>query len=434
MAARCPSSSCQPSATIDTDSIPHSRCRRSPKTRPVPRRRWIPPRIALSLAVLAFVASFGGYATAERHVPAAAHLLARPASYNSDEAYSSSGLDDAAEAVVVERAAVSVPVMQEEEEEKEEKEVVNLRTRRRLRRGGASASSLAAAANADQDTKGGAETEVLATASKKGLSERASGTTNSDDSSSPLPSPFDNLVPSAFKVPGGSSSCPKFMAGLLSDPTFKRCYPISMLMQTSTGFFNAQKQLVSIVKVLDATCAPDVTKCTDFLNQAAQNLTLDANCKSEFDQNQTQILQAYRGLRAYNVLYSAACLQNPTTNSYCFANAVTNLSTPSNTYLYFMPYGMSLPGASKPSCNWCTQTTMAIYHSASADRDQPVASKYEDAASQVNTLCGPSFVNASLPVAESAGVLRVRAPSGVSVVVMSAFSALVVVSGMGMFP
>ncbi|KAG6235151.1 hypothetical protein E4U24_008380 [Claviceps purpurea] len=416
MAARCPSSSCQPPATIDTDSIPHSRCRRSLKTRPVSRRRWIPPRIALSLAVLAFVASFGGYATAERHAPAAAHLLARPASYNSEEAYPSSGLDDAVEAVVVERAAASVPVMQEEEE------VVNVRTRRRVRRGGAAAT---ANANADEDAKGGAEVEVLATASMKGLSERASGTTNGDDSSSPLPSPFDNLVPSAFKVPGGSSSCPKFMAGLLSDPTFKRCYPISMLMQTSTGFFNAQKQLVSIVKVLDATCAPDVTKCTDFLNQAAQNLTLDANCKSEFDQNQTQILQAYRGLRAYNVLYSAACLQNPTTNSYCFANAVTNLSTPSNTYLYFMPYGMSLPGASKPSCNWCTQTTMAIYHSASADRDQPVASKYEDAASQVNTLCGPSFVNASLPVAESAGVLRARAPSEVGAM-MSALFALVV--------
>ncbi|KAG6087564.1 hypothetical protein E4U30_002593 [Claviceps sp. LM220 group G6] len=422
MAARCPSSSCQPSATIDTDSIPRSRCRRSPTKRPVPRRRWIPPRIALSLAVLAFVASFGGYATAERHAPAAAHLLARPASYNSEEPYPSSGLDDAAEAVVVEKAAASVPVMQEEK-------VVNVRTRRRVRRGGASASSLATAASADEDTKAGVEGEVLATASKKGLLERASGTTNGDDASSPLPSPFDNLVPSAFKVPGGSSSCPKFMAGLLSDPTFKRCYPISMLMQTSTGFFNAQKQLVTIVKVLDATCAPDVTKCTDFLNQAAQNLTLDANCKAEFDQNQTQILQAYRGLRAYNVLYSAACLQNPTTNSYCFANAVTNLSTPSNTYLYFMPYGMSLPGASKPSCNWCTQTTMAIYHSASADRDQPVASKYEDAASQVNTLCGPSFVNASLPVAESAGGLRARPPSGMSAV-MSALSALAAV---GMF-
>ncbi|KAG5921444.1 hypothetical protein E4U61_006745 [Claviceps capensis] len=430
MAARCPSSSCQPSATIDTDSIPHSRCRRSPTKRPVSRRRWIPPRIALSLAVLAFVASFGDYATAERHAPAAAHLLARPASFNSEGAYSSSGLDDTAEAVVGERAAASVPVMQEVEEE-EEVVVVNVRARRRVRRGHASASSLPAAANAnaDEDTKGGAEVEVLATASKKGLLERASETTNGDDSSSPLPSPFDNLVPSAFKVPGGSSSCPKFMAGLLSDPTFKRCYPISMLMQTSTGFFNAQKQLVSIVKVLDATCAPDVTKCTDFLNQAAQNLTLDANCKSEFDQNQTQILQAYRGLRAYNVLYSAACLQNPTTNSYCFANAVTNLSTPSNTYLYFMPYGMSLPGASKPSCNWCTQTTMAIYHSASADRDQPVASKYEDAASQVNTLCGPSFVNASLPIAESAGALRARASSEVGAMMSALFASVVV----GMF-
>ncbi|KAG6039912.1 hypothetical protein E4U41_001819 [Claviceps citrina] len=272
---------------------------------------------------------------------------------------------------------------------------------------------------------GGIEHDELSTASTA-LSERASGT-SSDGGSSPLPSPFDNLVPSAFQIPGGGDSCPKFMSTLLSDPTFKRCYPISMLIQTSSGFFNAQKQLVSLVQVLDAACAPDVTQCTDFLSQAARNLTLEANCQNEYEQNQTQVLLAYRGLRAYNVMYSATCLQNPAANSYCFADAVTNQTNPSNTYLYFMPYGLSLPGASKPTCNWCTQTTMAIYHSAAADRDRPVASKYEDAAQQVNTLCGPSFVNSSLPAAESAALLSVGAPSGYGLV-MSALFAWVLVA------
>lgn len=47
---------------------------------------------------------------------------------------------------------------------------------------------------------------------------------------------------------------------------------------------------------------------------------------------------------------------------------------------------------------------MSIYHSASADRSQFVAPKYEDAARQVNTLCGPNFVNLTLPAAENGGM------------------------------
>lgn len=125
------------------------------------------------------------------------------------------------------------------------------------------------------------------------------------------------------------------------------------------------------------------------------------NCKTEVDQNQTLVLQAYHGLLAYKTLYAATCLQNPSTSQYCFANAVTNLNTPSDAYLYFMPYGLALPGSSNPSCSWCTQQTMDIYYSASADRSELVASVYADAARQVNTLCGPNYVNGTLPPASS---------------------------------
>ncbi|QUC19453.1 uncharacterized protein UV8b_03694 [Ustilaginoidea virens] len=243
----------------------------------------------------------------------------------------------------------------------------------------------------------------------------------SSSNSPPLPSPFDTPVPSAFQLPGRGTSCPTFIYTLLSNPTFKSCYPLSMLMQTSTGFFNAEKQLVSLVRVLDASCAADVTSCSSFLGKAAQNLTADGNCKSEFDQNQTQVIQAYRGLKAYKVLYSATCLQNPITNSYCFANAVTNLSTPSDSYLYFMPYGLALPGASTPTCSWCTQNTMSVYHSAAADRRQPVASKYEDAARQINTICGPNFVNLTLP-SPASEALAIVIPSYIVVLANAIFA------------
>lgn len=156
--------------------------------------------------------------------------------------------------------------------------------------------------------------------------------------------------------------------------------------------------------MLDATCKADVASCSDFLTKAAQNLTASANCKAEIDQGQSLVLQAWRGLRAYKILYSATCLQDPSTNMYCFASAVTNVTAPSDSYLYFLPYGLALPGASSPSCNWCTQETMAIYNAASADKQQFVASNYEDAARQVNTICGPGFVNGTLPKGAAAAV------------------------------
>jgi hypothetical protein len=155
------------------------------------------------------------------------------------------------------------------------------------------------------------------------------------------------------------------------------------------------------VRVLDATCKADSSSCATFFDQAATNLTMANNCKTEVEQNQTLVLQAYDGLLAYRTLYAATCLQNPTSSQYCFANAVTNLNTPSDAYLYFLPYGLALPGSSNPSCSWCTQQTMDIFYSASADRKQLVAGVYQAAAHQVNTLCGPTYVNGTLPPASS---------------------------------
>lgn len=157
--------------------------------------------------------------------------------------------------------------------------------------------------------------------------------------------------------------------------------------------------------MLDETCAADVDSCNNFMSTAAKNLTSDDNCKDEYNDGLTTVMQAYRGLVSYETIYTATCLQDPDTDSYCFANAVTNLSTPSDAYLYFLPYDLELPGSSSPTCNWCNKETMAFYHAASADRDQPVANTYESAARQINTLCGPDFVNSTLPEAsEDAGV------------------------------
>src|SRR5687768_950093 len=128
------------------------------------------------------------------------------------------------------------------------------------------------------------------------------------------------------------------------------------------------------------------------MRNAASNLTESENCETEWENGLTTVMQAYRGLMAYEMMYAATCLQDPDTENYCFATAVTNTSTPSDTYLFFLPYNLSMPGSSTPSCTWCNQEIMGIFHSAAANRRQLIATTYEGAARQVNTMCGQGFV------------------------------------------
>lgn len=104
-------------------------------------------------------------------------------------------------------------------------------------------------------------------------------------------------------------------------------------------------------------------------------------------------------------MYSATCLQNPESQNYCFATAVTNTSNPSDIYFYSMPYNLSLPGSSTPSCGFCTDETMGIFHAATADSSMPIAATYPEAARQVNTICGPDFVNGTALSAGRLGVV-----------------------------
>ena len=133
----------------------------------------------------------------------------------------------------------------------------------------------------------------------------------------------------------------------------------------------------------------------------ANNLTSPENCGLDYTAQNPTVLAAHTGLIAYKPLYTASCLKNPSTSSYCFADAVTNASSPTDSYVYYLALNTSLPGGSQPTCNTCLQDTMAIFDAAAANRSQPVASTYVAAAQQINVNCGPGFVNASIPAALS---------------------------------
>lgn len=53
-------------------------------------------------------------------------------------------------------------------------------------------------------------------------------------SASPLPSPLDGGLSSNFSKPSsGTNNCPTFFDDFLANPTFKQCYPFSLLLQVS---------------------------------------------------------------------------------------------------------------------------------------------------------------------------------------------------------
>lgn len=218
---------------------------------------------------------------------------------------------------------------------------------------------------------------------------------------SPLPSPFDGGITSNFT----STTCPTFFDNMLADPQLQECYPVSLMLQSSQSFFEAEKSIVSISTVLDHACASDVIRCTDYLASVAANLTDSSNCGQDYEANNPLIREAYLGLVSYQVVYSATCLKERDTAVYCFANSVTNQTNPTETYFYYLPLNSTLPGGTVPICAPCLQQTMEIYQVATANRKQPIAETYDSAAEQVNTLCGPNFANTTMPeaIVSSAG-------------------------------
>ncbi|KAJ2901033.1 uncharacterized protein MKZ38_002159 [Zalerion maritima] len=216
---------------------------------------------------------------------------------------------------------------------------------------------------------------------------------------SPLPSPFDGNLAANFQGNDGNGACPSFINSFLTNSTFKACYPFSLLVQGSQSFFEAEKSAVAMTQILQVSCNASVSECTLYLEGLAEQLIEDGVCLEDYEMENQVVVQAYNGLRAYQELYSVSCLKDPDKGGYCFTNAVTNYTTPSDTYLYLLPLNLSLPGSASPSCSWCVENTMDIYQSATADRTLPLADLYEDAAILINNVCGPDFVNETLPVA-----------------------------------
>lgn len=284
----------------------------------------------------------------------------------------------------------------------------------------------AAPKEAPKETPTAATTEVVIDVAKVTDSPVSTSTTTNatttdvttTTSASPLPSPFDGALAANFST---GQSCPHFINTFLANATFKACYPTSLLLQGSQSFFEAERSFFAITKVLDAACDADVTMCTDYFNGLAKTLIDDSNCGREYERQNALVVQAYKGMKTYEVVYRATCLTNADTDSsaYCFANAITNASTASNVYLYYLPFNSTLPTYAVPACGSCTQQTMQIYQAATSNRKAEIANTYQSAAEQINSDCGDNFINTSLAAATDSGTAASLYPTSSSLLLFS---------------
>lgn len=181
--------------------------------------------------------------------------------------------------------------------------------------------------------------------------------------------------------------------------------------QTSNGFFTASRSLVRLTTTLDATCDIDFPQCSALMAQMAQDIRQTSTCGSDLAMGNPTVVQAYNGLLAYDSLYHAGCL-NDANGSYCYANAVTNTSAPTSSYIYYLPLGVQLPGGSRPACTTCLQDTMAIFAQSAGNLSSPLHEDYASAAEQVQMSCGPSFVQTSVQLSSSSSAPTISLVSG----------------------
>ncbi|KAF2719146.1 hypothetical protein K431DRAFT_191664, partial [Polychaeton citri CBS 116435] len=208
---------------------------------------------------------------------------------------------------------------------------------------------------------------------------------------SPLPRPFDSSLGNNFTSP----ACPAFFNDFLSNPSFQACLPFSLLLQTSNSFFAASRSLVTLTHTLDATCNVNFTECSALMASLAQEIQSDDTCGEDLEMQNPMVQQAYNGFVAYEPLYQAGCYSDHDGN-YCFAKAVSNSTASTGSYIYYLPLGVQLPGGSRPLCNNCMQSTMAIFAQYASNSSQPLSDTYAPAASQIDMTCGPRFVSASV--------------------------------------
>lgn len=170
---------------------------------------------------------------------------------------------------------------------------------------------------------------------------------------------------------------------------------------TALPYSQCQTNMASFASLLQSACSQELSN---------QNLLVvnSLTCKCASNPGCTTDINApscHLALRAFSVMHDSACLEDPTTNAYCYLSAVQN-PNPSDYFFFSIPLGIPLPKSVTPSCSACSESIMGIYATALQDRSQAtlltaLKSAYQTSAQLAAQLCGAPFARTSISAAMS---------------------------------
>ncbi|KAJ7827006.1 hypothetical protein B0H14DRAFT_3467320 [Mycena olivaceomarginata] len=226
----------------------------------------------------------------------------------------------------------------------------------------------------------------------------------------PFPQPFDSSLSQNFS----SLSCFNFFSNMTNTVAFRSCRPFSLLLQASEGFLDAQENLQLLNNIVWGTCNTSIDDEGCSANIAWFSSNLVSSCAIDLKDGNAMAVNTQIALNAFNLMRDAGCLVDPTTNTYCYLDAVRN-SNPSDTYFYSLPLGVSMPNNTIASCSACTKSLMTLYYGAMNDATQgpgltALKASYPSAAKIAVADCGTGY--ATLTTAAPSGALPLRTVPG----------------------
>ncbi|KAJ7029217.1 hypothetical protein C8F04DRAFT_1265095 [Mycena alexandri] len=237
-------------------------------------------------------------------------------------------------------------------------------------------------------------------------------------SAPPLPTPFPQPFDSSLSQNFSSVSCFNFFTNMTNTPAFRSCRPFSMLLQSSDAFIEAQDDLDSLNDIVWGTCNTNVDEGDCDSNMAWFSTTLTSACATDLKEGNSMAVETQLALNAFDLMRSAGCLVDPTTNSYCYLDAVRN-SNPSDTYFYSLPLGITMPNNTIASCSACTKSLMTMYYGALNNDSMSsglsgLHDTYASAAKIAVADCGTAYATLTTTTA-TGSALPQRAPPGLVV-------------------
>ncbi|KAH8155631.1 uncharacterized protein LAJ45_00641 [Morchella importuna] len=253
-------------------------------------------------------------------------------------------------------------------------------------------SAVAAPTDSEATTTATATTTESATSTS---SEEAAATTTVVTTVGTIETPtlFDTVSIASNST---TTTCPIFFSRFLSDPQFQKCLPLSGLLLSSQSYFEITKEGgFATTQVVDQTCNVDVPTCQLVMEKLGWQIGLEENCGADLQLGNPVVQQARAAFISYKAVYLAGCLKSDS-GSYCYVDALMNVTSPSDSYVYYLPLGQNFPGGARPTCSDCLSNTLRIYSAFAGNSSQPLYDTYTSATQQINMGCGPDFSNTTV--------------------------------------